>query len=63
MSTVDDAKAVQYRQRGVAALLAKAEGLNEMQKNLFLEQYWMRQGRPELAGQMKMQQATQGRGV
>src|ERR1700694_1805865 len=50
LSTVDDIKSTQYRQRGVAALLAKAEGLNDQQKNLFLEQYWMRQGRPEMAG-------------
>lgn len=61
MANVDDMKATQYRMRGVAALLAKAEGLNDMQRNLFLEQYWMRQGRPELAGQMKTQQYIQAR--
>jgi hypothetical protein len=61
--TVDDARAIQYRQRGIAALLAKAEGLNEMQVNAFLQQYWNRQGRPEMAGPLRTQQATQGRGV
>lgn len=62
-ATVDDARAMQYRQRGIAALLAKAEGLNEMQVNAFLQQYWSRQGRPEMAGPLKVQQSTQGRGV
>jgi hypothetical protein len=62
-ATVDDARAMQYRQRGIAALLAKAEGLNEMQINSFLQQYWSRQGRPEVAGPLRTQQATQGRGV
>ena len=38
----DDPRANQYRQHGVATLLAKAEGLTEMQINAFLEQYWAR---------------------
>jgi hypothetical protein len=63
MSTVDDARANIYRQRGVTALLAKAEGLTELQKNAFLEQYWMRQGRSDMMGTLKTQQATQARGV
>lgn len=63
LATVDDAKATQYRQRGVAALLAKAEGLNEMQVNTFLQQYWSRQGRPEMAGPLRTQQSAQARGV
>jgi hypothetical protein len=43
MALVDDARATQYRQRGVGTLLAKAEGLTELQINQFLEQYWMRE--------------------
>jgi len=62
MAIVDDARSAQYRQRGVAALLAKAEGLTEMEKNLFLEQYWMRD-RQMLAGTLRTQQAAQSRGV
>ena len=63
MAVVDDAREALYRRQGIAALLSKAEGLNDMQKNLFLEQYWMRQGRPDLAGPLKTQQGVQGRGV
>jgi hypothetical protein len=63
MSVVDEVRSMQYRQRGIAALLAKAEGLNEMQVNNFLQQYWARQGRPEMAGPLKTTQAIQGRGV
>ncbi len=63
MATVDDVRATQYRQRGVTALLAKAEGLSEMQKNAFLDQYWMRHGRPDLAGPLRTQQSIQARGA
>lgn len=63
MSVVDDNKANIYRQRGVTALLAKAEGLTEMQKNAFLEQFWARQGRQELSGTLRAQQGNQARGV
>ncbi len=61
LASVDDPRANQYRQRGVATLLAKAEGLDEMQKNLFLEAYWARD-RQQLAGQLRTQQAAQARG-
>lgn len=63
MSIVDDARSTQYRQRGVTALLAKSEGLSDMQKNQFLEQYWMRQGRTDIVGTLRAQQAQQARGV
>lgn len=63
LSTVDDARANVYRQRGVTALLAKSEGLSDMQKNAFLEQYWMRQGRPEMTGPLRAQQSIQARGL
>jgi hypothetical protein len=62
MALVDDARSVQYRQRGVATLLSKAEGLTEMQKDLFLQQYWLRD-RQQLAGQLRTQQAQQARGI
>src|ERR1700676_5423861 len=42
MALVDDARAQQYRQRGVAALLAKATGLTEMQRNAFAQQWLAR---------------------
>lgn len=35
---VDDPRATQFRQRGIATLLAKSEGLTDMQRNAFLEQ-------------------------
>jgi len=63
MVSVDDAKSTQYRQRGITALLAKAEGLNDMQKNAFLEQYWARYGRFETSGSLKTQQGVQARAV
>lgn len=42
MAMVDDARAQLYRQRGVAALLSKASGLSEMQKNAFAQQWLAR---------------------
>jgi len=62
LANVDDGRANTYRQRGVTALLAKSEGLSDMDKNLFLEQYWMRD-RQMLAGTLRTQQAAQSRGV
>jgi len=63
MAIVDDPRSVQYRQRGISELLAKAEGLTEMQKNLFLEQYWMRSGRADMVGALRAQQGNAARGV
>ena len=62
MAVVDDARAVQYRQRGIAALLAKQQGLSAMQKDAFLEQYWARDSQM-LAKQQKTQQGGAARGV
>jgi hypothetical protein len=62
MAVVDDARANQYRQRGIATLLAKAEGLTEMQKDQFLMQYWSRDSQM-LANQLRTQQANQARGI
>jgi hypothetical protein len=63
MAIVDDARANIYRQRGVTALLAKSEGLTDMQKNAFLEQFWARQGRQEATSALRVQQSTQARGI
>ena len=58
----NDQKAAYYRQRGVLSLLALAEGLTETDKNMFLEQYLMRDSQ-SLSRQLKTQQGTQARGA
>lgn len=60
--SVDDARAAQYRQRGIAALLSKSEGLSEMQKSIYLEQYLNRSTQAMVA-QMRAQQAGSARGI
>jgi hypothetical protein len=62
MAFADDARSQLYRQRGVLSLLAKAEGLSELQKNLFLEQFWARAGQQQQTALVR-QQAQQARGV
>jgi hypothetical protein len=62
MANVDDARAQQYRQRGIATLLAKAEGLTEMQVNAFLEQYWSREHQVQYRTQ-RTQMSGQAGGV
>lgn len=60
---VDDWQiSAQYRQRGIAALLSKAEGLTEMQKSDFLAQYLSRNAQ-ELVSQLRSQMGSQARGV
>jgi hypothetical protein len=59
---VDDARSQQYRQRGVAALLSKAEGLSDMQVSAFLSQFEAR-SRQGLSSQLRAQQAQQARGT
>lgn len=62
MAVVDDARAQLYRQRGVAAFLAKASGLTEMQKNVFIQQWLQRSvERAEVAG--STQSGNAGRGM
>jgi hypothetical protein len=58
----NDERAVQYRQRGMAALLSKASGLSEMQKNIILGQ-WMHDDLQTIAANLKTQQAAQVRTV
>jgi hypothetical protein len=62
MANVDDVRSQVYRQRGIASLLAKAEGLNEMQINAFLEQYGMRASQQQFRT-LRVQQAVQGSGI
>ncbi|SRR5216683_2280593 len=62
LALVDDARAQLYRQRGVAALMAKATGLSEMQKNIFAQQ-WLARGmeRSAIAGMTNL--GNTGRGI
>jgi hypothetical protein len=62
MAGVDDAKAQLYRSRGVAALLAKATGLTEMQKNAFAQQ-WLARGTEHQAAIGIVQLGNTGRGI
>ena len=58
----DDQQAQRYRMRGVAALLAKSEGLTEMQRNSVLAQFLVRGGQAQAAA-LRTNQGTQARGV
>lgn len=62
MAAVDDPRAQLYRGRGVAALLAKQDGLNDMQKNAFA-QLWLNLDARQAQILMKAQQAVQARAV
>jgi len=62
MAVVDEVRANVYRQRGVTALLSKSEGLDEMQKNAFLEHFWRRDERQAVSN-LRAQQSQQARGV
>src|SRR6266436_8237708 len=58
----DDARAQLYRQRGVAALMSKATGLSEMQKNIFAQQWLARSvERASMAGVTNL--GTTSRGI
>ena len=63
LTVADDPKEQIYRQRGIAALLAKAEGLSDMDRNVFLMQYLSRGTVQQLAAQQRVQQGSQARGV
>jgi hypothetical protein len=62
MAAVDDARAQLYRQRGVAALFAKATGLTEMQKNIFAQQ-WLQRDVQRQAETGIIQLGNTGRGM
>lgn len=61
-SVDDDQQAARYRMRGIAALLSKAEGLSEMQRNAFLAQYLARESQSQ-TNVSRTQQGQQARGV
>ena len=58
----ESAESARYRQRGVAALLAKSEGLTEVQYNAFLSQ-WLTREDVVTASALRTNQAVQARGV
>ena len=58
----DDTRAQLYRQRGVAAFLAKSTGLSEMQRNVFMQQ-WLARGVQTQSSAQIIQQGNQGRTV
>jgi len=58
----DDQEAARYRQRGVAALLSKAEGLTQTQINIFRQQ-WLQRDSEQMANTLRTQQGVQSRGV
>jgi len=58
----DDQEAARYRQRGVAALLSKAEGLTQTQINIFRQQ-WLARDSEQTASTLRTQQGSQARGV
>jgi hypothetical protein len=62
LADADDQRSQVYRQRGVAMLLAKAEGLSETDKQTFAQQY-IQHGVGIMVPGMKAQQAVQARGV
>ena len=57
-----DGRAGEYRQRAALALLSKAEGLTELEKNQFLSQF-LRTDRDLQASQIRTQLGNQGRTV
>lgn len=62
LSVADDPRSQLYRQRGVAAFLAKSSGLSEMQKNAFIQQ-WMSYNRETQGLVLQIQQASQSRTI
>lgn len=58
----DDVRSQLYRQRGVAAFLAKAEGLTDTQKNIFAQQ-WLNRSREDGSVVLRLQQGVQARGI
>lgn len=58
----NEQSAAMYRRRGMAALLAKAEGLTEMQRDMIYAQA-MAGDLQSMAQQLRMQQASQARAV
>lgn len=62
LALVDDNRAMQYRMRGVAGLISKAEGLSETQKNVFM-QMWLAGNAESAVAALRVQQSAQARGI
>ena|ERR1700727_2162624 len=62
-SASDDARVQEYRVRGMAALLAKAEGLNELQVNVFLSQWLATTDAQTMAKTLRTQTGSQARSI
>lgn len=62
MAYDDNPMTQMYRQRGAAALLAKAEGLDDQQKNIFMQQ-WLARGNEIATNQVFTNQGSQGRAI
>ena len=62
MDYFDDPRAARYRQLAVAALLSRADGLEETDRNLFLGN-WLPLMRQEMSNGEDTTQATQARGL
>lgn len=60
MALEDDPRSQIYRQRGMAALLSKAEGLSQTQKDAFMQQ-WMARTSEQTSIAMRTQIGTQSR--
>jgi hypothetical protein len=59
---VDEQRSQTYRQRGIAGLLARAEGLTELQKEIFAQHY-LRYGASASLPTQRAQQAIQARSI
>lgn len=62
LTLADDSRSQYYRQRGVAAFLAKESGLNETQKNIFVQQ-WIARSSERAAAAQATQRGDLGRSV
>ena len=58
----DPQRAQIHRQRGIGSFLARAQGLNAMQKNAFAQQ-WLARSSEEVTSAMLTQAGNQGRGI
>jgi len=62
MDSCQDPRAPQYIARGIAGLLARSQGLSQMDKALFAQSY-MNFNASEILNQLKAQQAVQAQGA
>lgn len=62
LAVVDDNRSQLYRQRGIAAFMAKATGLTETQKNAFSQQ-WLARDTERLSTTATIQLGNTGRGI